>query len=52
MEEFPASMHGAPTTCNLTDWEVSQQTYLQTLRASLVVAKGHNSDLKWEGSAV
>ena len=45
MEEFPASMHGAPTTCKLTYREVSQQKYLQTLRASLVVAKGHNSDL-------
>ena len=39
------SQEGAYTTCNLTYWEVSQQTYLQTLLASLVVAKGHNSDL-------
>ena len=39
------SQQGASTTCNLTYWEVSHQTYLQTLLASLVVAKGHNSDL-------
>ena len=39
------SQEGAYTTCNLTYWELSQQTYLQTLLASLVVAKGHNSDL-------
>ena len=39
------SQQGASTTCNLTYWEVSHQTYLQTLLASLVVAKGHNSGL-------
>ena len=39
------SQQGASTTCNLTYWEISHQTYLQTLLASLVVAKGHNSDL-------
>ena len=39
------SQQGASTLCNLTYWELSQQTYLQTLLASLVVAKGHNSDL-------
>ena len=39
------SQQGASTTCNLTYWEVSHQLYLQTLLASLVVAKGHNSDL-------
>ena len=39
------SQQGASTTCNLTYWEVSHQMYLQTLLASLVVAKGHNSDL-------
>ena len=32
----------APTTCNLTYWEVSQQTHLQTLLATLGVVQGHN----------
>ena len=31
------SQQGAPTTCNLTYWEVSQQTYVQTLLPSLGV---------------
>ena len=32
------SQQGAPKTCNLTHWEVSQLTYVQTLLASLGVA--------------
>ena len=32
----------APTTCNLTYWEVSQQTHLQTLLATLGVVQGQN----------
>ena len=32
-----SSQQGAPTTCNLTYWEVSQQTYVQTLLPSLGV---------------
>ena len=43
------SQQGAPTTCNLTYWEVSQQPYVQTLLASLGVVKGQNSPLKWRG---
>ena len=43
------SQQGAPTTCNLTYWEVSQQPYVQTLLASLGVVKGQNSALKWRG---
>ena len=31
------SQQGKPTTCNVTYWEVSQQTYVQTLLASLDV---------------
>ena len=37
------SQQGAPTTCNL---EVSQQTYVQTLLASLGVVIGQNSALR------
>ena len=37
------SQQGALTTCNLTFWEVSQQTYVQTLLASLGVLIGQNS---------
>ena len=55
------SQQGAPITCNLTFWEVSQQTYVQTLLASLGggglggvgevgrtmgVAKGRNSPIQ------
>ena len=40
------SQQGAPTTCNLTYWEVSQQPYVQTLLTSLGVVKGQNSALK------
>ena len=36
----------APTTCNLTYWEVSQQTHLQTLLATLGVVQGHNERRK------
>ena len=32
----------ASTTCNLTYWEVSQQTHLQTLLATLGVVQGQN----------
>ena len=43
MEEFPASkVHVQP---NLTCWEVSPQTYVQTLQASLSVVIEQNSDL-------
>ena len=38
------SQQGAPTTCNLTYWEVSQQTYVQTLLSSLGVVIGQNSE--------
>ena len=31
------SEQGAPTLCNLTYWEVSQQTYIQKLQASLLL---------------
>ena len=40
------SQQGVPTTCNLTYWEVSQQTYLQALLAGLSEATGQNSDLQ------
>ena len=43
MEEFPASkVHVQP---NLTYWEVSPQTYVQTLQASSSVVIEQNSDL-------
>ena len=44
MEEFPASKVHL-LTCNLTYWEVSQQTYVQILLASLGVVIGQNSAL-------
>ena len=44
-----ASQQGAPTTCNLTYWEFSQQTYVQTLLASLGVVIGQTSALQWRG---
>ena len=34
------SQQGVPTTCNLTYWEVSEQTYVQTLLASLGLVIG------------
>ena len=37
------SRQGAPTTRNLTCWEVSQQTYVQTLLASLGVRCSHSA---------
>ena len=40
----PPGQQGAPTTCNL---EVSQQTYVQTLLASLGVVIWQNSALQW-----
>jgi len=44
------SQQGASTTCNLTHWEVSLQTYVQTLNASLgVVVIGQNLDLQLGG---
>ena len=42
------SQQGAPTTCNLTFWKVSQRKYVQTLLASLGVVIGQNSALQWE----
>ena len=44
-----ASQQGAPTTCNLTYCEFSQQTYVQTLLASLGVVIGQTSALQWRG---
>ena len=44
VEEFPASKVHL-LTCNLTYWEVSQQTYVQILLASLGVVIGQNSAL-------
>ena len=46
------SQQGVPIICNLTYWEVSQQTYLQALLVGLGEATGQNSDLQWrvEGS--
>ena len=41
-----SSQQGTPTTSNLTYWEVSQQTKVQTLLASLVVDIGRNSALQ------
>ena len=35
IEEFPASKMHLHVLCNLTYWEVSQQTYVQKLLASL-----------------
>ena len=43
------SQQGAPTTCNLTYLEVSQQTYVQTLMVSLGVVRGQNSALQGGG---
>ena len=43
------SQQGAPSTCNLTYWEVSQQTYVQTLMASLGVVRRQNSALQGGG---
>ena len=44
-----ASQQGAPTTCNLTYCEFSQQTYVQTLLVSLGVVIGQTSALQWRG---
>ena len=41
-----SSQQGAPATCNLNYWEVYQQTYVQTLLASLGVVIGQNSDFQ------
>ena len=38
IEEFPASKVHLHVLCNLTYWEVSQQTYVQKLLASLGLA--------------
>ena len=46
--KFP-SQQSAPKTCNLTYWEVPQQTYVQTLLASFGLVIGKNSDLRGEG---
>ena len=40
---------GAPTTGNLIYWEFSQQTYVQTLLASLGVVKARKSALQCGG---
>ena len=40
---------GVPTTCNLTYWGVSQQTYLQTLLTGLGEATGKNSEIRGGG---
>ena len=42
------SLQGTRTTCNQTYWEVSQQTYFQTLLASMGVVKGQHPTL-WGG---
>ena len=44
-----SSQQGAPTTYNLTYWEVYQQTYVKTLLASLGVVIGQNSDFQQGG---
>ena len=41
------SQQGVPTTCNLTYGKDSQQTFVQTLMASLGVVIGQYSDLQW-----
>ena len=43
------SRQGAPTTGNLIYWEFSQQTYVQTLLASLGVVKAGKSALQCGG---
>ena len=43
------SKQGAPSTCNLIYWEVSQQMYVQTLMASLGVVRRQNSALQGGG---
>ena len=43
------SRQGAPTTGNLIYWEFSQQTYVQTLLASLGVVKARKSALQCGG---
>ena len=43
------SHQGSHTTCNLTQSEVSQQTYVRTLETGLGVVLGKNSDLQWGG---
>ena len=48
-DERVPSQQGAPTTCNLTYWQVSQQAYVQTLFASLGVVIGQNSTLQLAG---
>ena len=42
-----SSQQGVPTTCNLTYGKDSQQTFVQTLMASLGVVIGQYSDLQW-----
>ena len=44
-----ASQQGAPTTCNLTYCEFSQQTYVQTLLVSLGAVIEQTSALQWRG---
>ena len=40
------SQQGVPTTCNLTYWEVSQQTYLQAPLTGLGEAQGHRTKFR------
>ena len=40
------SQQGAPTTRNLTSWQVSKRTYVQKLLVSMGVVIEHNSDLQ------
>ena len=48
-DERVPSQQGAPTTRNLTYWEVSQQACVQTLLASLGVVIGQNSTFQLAG---
>ena len=48
-DERVPSQQGAPTTCNLTYWEVFQHSYVQTLLASLGVVTGQNWPLQLAG---
>lgn len=47
-----SSQQDVPTTCNLTYGKDSQQTFVQTLMASLGVVIGQYSDLQWGRGAL
>jgi len=47
-----SSQQGVPTICNLTYGKDSQQTFVQTLKASLGVVMGQYSDLQWGRGAL